>query len=191
MTYRVIFEYEGIGNEAIGKTTFSIVAAPIMDKDRSRRRNRKDFDEKIKEYELLVKQNEDEKERIKLQADMVSSFMADKMGVWNIDAIMKEDIMITHVHFDFEQEMNGATRNHYVYVIYEENNSVVYVQREQWKKFPIPKSKPVTIVAVLPNGNIAMVKHHEIKTKMNQSNNEIHLNSVRQPLSKWVSERKI
>jgi hypothetical protein len=191
MTYRIIFEYDESGNEDIGKSSFSIMASPIMDKDQSRRRNRKDFEEQLKEYELLVQQNEAEKERIKIQADMVNSFKADKMGIWNIDAVMKEEIMITHMHFDFEKEMYGSSKEHYVYMIYEENNSVVYIQRNEWAKFPVPKNKPVTLVAVLSDGNVALVKNDEIKTKLKPASSDMHVSSVRQPLSAWLSERKI
>ena len=192
MTYRINFEYSEPGDEtALGKINFSILASPVMSKDQSRRRNRKDFEEQMKEYELLVKQNEAEKERVKLQADMVNSFKADKMGVWNIDAIMKEEIMITHIHFDFEKEMNGSSKEHYVYMIYEENNSVVYIQRNEWAKFPIPKNKPVTLVAVLSDGNVALVKNDEIKSKLKEANSDMHVSSVRQPLSAWIRERRI
>jgi hypothetical protein len=191
MTYRIGFEYDEAGNEDIRKNSFSIIASPIMDKDQSRRRNRKDFEQQLKEYELLVQQNEAEKERVKQQADMVNSFKADKMGVWNIDAIMKEEIMITNMHFDFEKELNGPTKDHYVYMIYEENNSVVYIQRNEWAKFPVPKNKPVTLVAVISDGNIALIKSEEIKNKLNTNKGDIHLSSVRQPLSNWLKDRQI
>ncbi|MBU6157666.1 MAG: hypothetical protein KGP35_01430 [Bacteroidetes bacterium] len=181
MEYRITFSYEQFDSTEKGMIKpFEIIAQPIMN-EKNRRQNRLAFSEKMKAYELLVKQNEEELERVKLQADLVNSFEANNMGVWNIDRILKTETIITHAIFDFESDLKGSQKDHYAYLIFEENNTVITIHRKDWEKFPFPADKKYQIVAVLNDGSVATVTHDEILRKLKSGTTDIRLNSVKKP----------
>jgi hypothetical protein len=106
LEYQITFTVEGIGqdNKPI-KESFSILAKPIFNNNLSKKNQRKEFEEKMEEYTVLENERIQELERVKKQADLVNSFKANKMGIYNIDKIMKETMITTNIHFDFENEL--------------------------------------------------------------------------------------
>jgi hypothetical protein len=187
MEYKIRFRYE---EDVVEKTsltkTYELIAQPMMDERNSKRKNRRHFSEKMREYELLVKQNEEELERVKLQAELVNSFQANNMGVWNIDKIMQEEVIITKAEFDFEHSLKGPQKEHFVYMIMEENNSVVKIHRYEWSKFPFPRNKRFSIVAVLTNGTIASVGYDELQRKLKPGQTQVLLTSEKKSANQFI-----
>jgi hypothetical protein len=180
MQYEITFSLdEHISKEYGVSPTYSFLAKPIMSKDQSRRKNRKEFEQKMEEYALLLKQNEEEKERVKMQADMVNAFSINQTGIWNIDKIMKEEVIITKVYFDFEGEMKGMKSEHKIFMIFEDNNSVIYVSRSEWDKIPFPINKHVSIAAVINNSKVAFIPSEDIRNIVKRGYHEISLTSKR------------
>jgi hypothetical protein len=192
MEYEITFGFDEETVKILGiDKTFSIIARPIMHKDQSRRKNRIEFEEKMKAYKIALQENEEERARIKQQADFVNQFKINQMGIWNMDKIMSEEVMITKVSFDFEKMLKGPHTEHNAYVIFEENNSVVYVNRSGWSKFALPtKRKKISIVAVLPDAQIAVVSSEEISNQIKKGSNNIFLSSKKMSANEWMAKSK-
>jgi hypothetical protein len=191
MEYQITFSIdESIAQYSKVPTSFSLLAKPVMNNDQSKRKNRKSFEEKMEAYHEIAKRIDDERQRVKQQAEMVNTFAINRMGIWNIDRLMKEESIITHVHFDFENEMIGSSENHKVFMIYEENNSVVYVKKNEWKYFMLPKNTRASIVAVLPDSKVAVISAEKIAAEIKKGANEIFLKSEILPLQEWIAQNQ-
>ncbi len=187
MQYRIRFSFDESTAKEYGVDSIcSFLAQPIMSNDQSRRKNRKAFAQKIEEYELLVKQNETEKERVKQQAEMVNAFSINQTGVWNIDKIMKEEVIITKVKFDFENEMKGSKNDHKIFMIFEDNNSVIYVPRTAWNEIPFPANQSVSIAAAISVSEVAFIPSEVVKGSVRKGNREINMSSQRMSYKDFV-----
>jgi hypothetical protein len=191
MEYTITFTVEETGedNKPI-KQSFSILAKPIINKELSKKNQRKEFEEKMEEYTVLEKQRIEELERVKKQADLVNSFKANKMGIYNIDKIMKEDMIITNIHFDFENELKGSKDEHQVFMILEEDNSVIAIKRESWNKITIPASRKFHFIAVLPGSTIAYIAADQIQRKIALNSKEITLSSQRSSAEAYLKKNE-
>jgi hypothetical protein len=188
MEYKIRFRFDDENIENTGMNqTFEMLAKPLMGENKSKRKNRLHFSEKMREYELLVKQNQEELERVKLQAELVNSFKANSMGIWNIDKIMQEEMIITKAKFDFESSLKGPQKDHFVYMIMEENNSVIYIHRREWPTFPFPKNKRFCIVGVLTDGTIASIGYDEIHRKLKPGQADISFISEKKSAKNFLA----
>ena len=189
MQYRIRFVFNDEKAKEYGvDSVYSFLAKPVMSSDQSRRKNRKEFAQKMEEYERLVKHNEAERERVKLQAEMVNAFSINQTGVWNIDKIMKEEVIITKVNFDFENEMKGSKTEHKIFMVFEDNNSVIYVSRSEWDKIPFPANQRVSIAAVLNGSQVAFIPSEVVKSSVRKGNREINLGSQRMSYNDFVQK---
>jgi hypothetical protein len=191
MEYRITFSIDVKGeDDKHFKESFSILATPVFETGMSKKEQRREMERRMDEYVTLENQRIEELERVKKQADLVNSFKAQQMGVYNIDKIMLEEIIITNVHFDFESELYGSKDEHKVFLILEENNSVIPVNRENWASMSLPINKKFHFIAVLPNSRIALVSSDQIHSKLNQSRKEITLSSERKPAEAYFNATK-
>ena len=128
----------------------------------------------------------DEKIRLEAEADMVSSFQIRQLGVWNIDKIMKnEDLVNYSLEFDFEKNIDPLVNHVKLFVLYEEDNSVVYYLPQDWDKVRLSKTKRISLVAVLPNNKVAFVDPKNVNTMVKQGSSNIFFNTVEQPASSF------
>ena len=190
MEYTITFTVEGTGddNKPI-KESFSILAKPVLNKGMSKKNQRKEFDKKMDEYVVLEKQRIEELERVKKQADLVNSFKANQMGIYNIDKIMTEDMITSNIHFDFENELKGNKEEHQVFMILEENNSVIVIKRDSWNKMTIPSKRKFHFIAVLPGNAIAYVASDHIQGKLSMGKTELALSSQRKPADAYFKQQ--
>jgi hypothetical protein len=191
MEYKITFTVEGTrqDNKPI-KESFSILAKPIFNNNLSKKNQRKEFEEKMEEYTVLENERIEELERVKKQADLVNTFKANKMGIYNIDKIMKEDMITKNIHFDFENELKGSKGEHQVFLILEEDNSVIAIQRENWSKMTIPASRKFHFIAVLPGSAIAYITADHIQRKLALNNEEITLSSQRSSAEAYFKQHE-
>jgi hypothetical protein len=190
MHYRITFSFdESIINQYGTDSIYSFLAKPIMRNDQSRNKNRKDFEQKMEAYASLLRQNEEEKERAKQQAAMVNAFRINQTGVWNIDKIIKEEVIITKVNFDFESEMKGPKTEHKIFMILEDNNSVIYVSRSEWDKIPFPANQRISIAAVLNGLQVAFIPSDIVQGSIRKGNFEMHLSSQRMSYHDFLQKK--
>ena len=154
--------------------SLSIQASPFRKSDTA-------FTKQLDDYKKAIVQMNDEKIRLQAEADMVSSFQIRKLGVWNIDKIMNnEDLIKFSLKFDFEKQIDPLLNHIKLFVLYEEDNSVVYYLPQDWNKVRLSKTKRTSLVAVLPNNKVAFVAPNTVNASVNQSNGNIFFNTVEQ-----------
>jgi hypothetical protein len=85
--------------------------------------------------------------------------------------------------FDFEKQIDPLVNHIKLFVLYEEDNSVVYYLPQDWDKVRLSKTKRSSLVAVLPNNKVAFVDPKRVNAKVNQGNSNIFFSTVEQPAS--------
>lgn len=178
--YQLIFTrsitVKGAGEE---NRSLTILASPIITSDTS-------FKKQLLDYEKTLAIMKDEKIRLQAEADMVSSFQIRKMGIWNIDKLMKNsDLTEVSVNFDFEKKLDPLVNNVKLFVLYEEDNSVVFYFPKDWKKVKLSKTKRNSLVAVLPDNKVAVVDAKEVNAVINNGKPSLYFNTVEKPASSY------
>ena len=159
--------------------SLTILASPVITSDTS-------FTKQLLDYEKTVASMIVEKVRLQAEADMVSSFQIRKMGIWNIDKLMKnDDLTEVSVNFDFEKKLDLLVNNVKLFVLYEEDNSVVYYLPQDWKKVKLSKTKRNSLVAVLPDSKVAVVDAREVSAMMNNGKAALFFNTVERPANSY------
>ena len=152
-------------------------ATPIMN-EKTKRKDRKSFAVQMKEYNDYITKIAEEKIRVEKEADLLNAFKINKMGIWNIDCLQRQsEVIFTKINFDFQNEIDPTVNKIKVYVIFEKSNSVVQYLPKDFNIIGIPASMEVSIVAVLPNNNIAFVDDEQIKEKMKKNNQNLFLST--------------
>ena len=167
---------QGSGNDTI---FLNVQATPSNTSDTS-------FAKQLDEYNRAIVRLNDEKIRLQAEADMVSSFQIRQLGVWNIDKIMNnEELVKCSLKFDFEKQIDPLVNHVKLFVLYEEDNSVVYYLPQDWDKVRLSKIKRTSLVAVLPNNKVAIVDPKTVNTMVKQGSADIFFKTFEQPASSF------
>jgi hypothetical protein len=134
----------------------------------------------MEEYELLLAKVNAEKERLAREADFLNSFQMTQMGLCNIDRIMNmSEVVLTDVRFDFEKEVDSRFNKLKFYALYEGSNSYVSYQLNSGDKVAIDKIGRMSLIALLPNGSLALVENQQIKSSISKNSAVLHLTTKR------------
>lgn len=177
LTFKKEIEEPSLSGNEDKKYTKSIVvkATPLLH-EQNKRQDRKAFALQMKAYNEILAKMEDEKLRVSKEADLVNSFKINKMGIWNVDKFLKrDDLIFTKVSFDFEKDIDPEINHVKIYVIYEDDNSVIQFLPTDFSKIGIIKDKKISIVAVLPQNKLAVVNYDVIKKQIALNNQKIYL----------------
>lgn len=137
------------------------------------RKRTEEYEKEIAEFERLQNQRREELARAKREADLIQSFRADRLGIWNVDKLMKmEECTPVYVHFDFEKNLPTKDTKIRLFALYDGENSIAEFPREKWDQVYLQKGKPMRLIALLPNDQLALVDN----------------NSIQQPLEKGLKE---
>ncbi len=163
----------------VEKRSFTLIASPVITSDTS-------FAKQLLDYEKTIASMKDEKIRLEAEADMVSSFTIRQMGVWNIDKIMKNEALENvSVNFDFEKKIDPLVNHVKLFVLYEEDNSVIYYLPKDWNKVKLSKTRRTSFVAVLPDNKVAVVDAKEVSAMIKNGNAKLYFNTVEIPASSY------
>ena len=72
-----------------------------------------------------------------------------------------------------------------LFVLHEEDNSVVYYLPQDWDKVRLSKTKRISLVAVLPNNKVAIVDPKTVNTMVKQSSSDIFFKTLEQPATSF------
>ena len=176
LAFTRLITVQGSGNDTV---SLNVQATPSNTGDTT-------FANQLIDYNKAIVRMNDEKIRLEAEADMVSSFQIRQLGVWNIDKIMKnEDLVNYSLEFDFEKNIDPLVNHVKLFVLYEEDNSVVYYLPQDWDKVRLSKTKRISLVAVLPNNKVAFVDPKNVNTMVKQGSSNIFFNTVEQPASSF------
>jgi hypothetical protein len=189
MEYRITFSIDVKGeDDKLIKESFSILAKPVFENGMSKKEQRREMERRMEEYATLEKQRIEELERVKKQADVVNTFKAKQMGIYNIDKIMVGENIITKVNFDFESQLFDKKEEQQVFMVLEENNSVIPVNRNSWHAMPIPSKAKFHFLAVISGEQIAYVSSDHIQQQLAKNNKEINLTSEKKPAGTYFKQ---
>lgn len=183
-TRKIIYELEFerklfINGEKEENKRFSVQVRPVIDLKRKAQR-RKAFAKQMEEYELLLAKVNAEKERLALQADYMNSFRMRQLGFCNIDRIMNtSEMVLVEVKLDFEKEIDTRFSKINLYALYEGSNSYVSYQFKSGMKVAFDKIGRMTLIALLPNGSLALVENQQIKSNITQNSGILYLTTKR------------
>jgi len=125
------------------------------------------FAKQLLDYEQTIAKMKEEKIRLQAEADMLSSFRIRQMGIWNIDKIMNKDEFVNvSVKFDFERDVDPMINHIKLFVLFEDDNSVISYLPQDWKNVRLSKVKRNSLVAVLPGNKVAIVDAKEVMKKL-------------------------
>jgi hypothetical protein len=97
------------------------------------------------------------------------------MGIWNIDKIMNnEELVSVSLKFDFEKDLDPYVNHIKIFVLHEDDNSVIYYLPQDWKNIRLSKVKRNSLIAVLPGNRVAVVDANTVKSKMQMGGSEIN-----------------
>ena len=165
LTFTKLLTVQGAGEQ---NKSLTVQASPVNIGDTA-------FAKQLVNYEETIVKMNNEKLRLEAEADMVSSFRIRQMGVWNIDKIMNnEELVSVSLKFDFEKDLDPYVNHIKLFVLHEDDNSVIYYLPQDWKNIRLSKFKRNSLVAVLPGNRVAVVDANTVKSKMQMGGSEIN-----------------
>lgn len=165
LTFTRSLTVQGVGEQ---NKSLTVQASPVNIGDTA-------FAKQLINYEETIVKMNNEKLRLEAEADMVSSFRIKQMGVWNIDKIMNnEELVSVSLKFDFEKDLDPFVNHIKLFVLHEDDNSVIYYLPQDWKNIRLSKFKRNSLVAVLPGNRVAVVDANTVKSKMQMGGSEIN-----------------
>ena len=157
LTFTRLLTVRGSGEQ---NKSLTVQASPVNISDTA-------FAKQLVNYDQTIVKMNNEKLRLEAEADMVSIFRIRQMGIWNIDKIInKEDLVTVSVKFDFEKEVDPYVNHIKLFVLHEDDNSVIYYLPQDWKNIRLSKVKRNSLIAVLPGNRVAVVDANTVKSKM-------------------------
>lgn len=150
------------------KNSFSMVASPQLSEKELARAQAK-FNKDLAAYKTEFAAIEKEEERLMLEAGILNKFELNQFGVCNIDKL-KDSTIVAQVSlsFDFEKELIPEINKVMLYLVLENERSVVKFNAFDWDDIPILDLE-CSLVAVLPNGKIAYVSKEQFKAVINKN----------------------
>ncbi len=165
LTFTRLLTVRGSGEQ---NKSLTVQASPVNISDTA-------FAKQLVNYDQTIVKMNNEKLRLEAEADLVSSFRIRQMGIWNIDKIMnKEDLVTVSVKFDFEKEVDPFVNHIKLFVLHEDDNSVIYYLPQDWKNIRLSKVKRNSLIAVLPGNRVAVVDANTVKSKMQMGGSVIN-----------------
>jgi hypothetical protein len=150
----------------------------------------KKYRKEQEKYEALMAERKAEAERLAQQAEMLNTFKANKMGVYNIDKLWKcnpEEIL--PVTFDFSYTLGQSADRITLYAIYEEDNSVItYGLQKEMTPVWMPEGKPIKLLAVLPDNKLAVVDYEAVKNAIAGQKEKLILKSKKYPAAEFFKK---
>lgn len=122
---------------------------PVKDKLR--------YDSLVKTYNDNLALRREKEKLLESQATLRRQLEVTKLGIYNYDILWKKDDMIAlQADFDLQGLSNDGKSDVTVYLITGENRTVVGFPNEDWGKFRFSPSADNKIIAVTPDGRIAL-----------------------------------
>jgi hypothetical protein len=170
--------------------SITIQASPVFDAE-GEESDRAFFEAQMKEYERVLAKLKEEEERLKDQADLLNSFVANNLGVYNIDRLYRcDDLYTIPVSFDFENTVDRKFNNISLYAVYEDDNSVIKYDQRDWKSVSFSANKKMRLIVVLPDKMVAVVENQEIQKAIAKKEKEIFFVTRRYPADEYIRAGK-
>lgn len=162
--YALTFTQFDRGEENASKGIQKTILASPMTSRSDMKKRMAIYEKEVAEVERRERARQEALVLAKRQADLIQSFKADRLGIWNVDRFQKmEDCVPVYVHFDFEQQFKSDERPIRLFALYDGDNSIKEYDRADWKAVYLQKGKPMRLIALLPNDQLALVDNNNIQ----------------------------
>ena len=176
LTFTQFDRGEGSPESGIQKT---ILASPMTTRGDMKKRMAI-YEKEVAEVERRERARQEALALAKREADLVQSFRADRMGIWNVDRFQKmEDCVPVYVRFDFEKSIKSGDRPIRLFALYDGDNSVMEYAPSDWKAVYLQKGKSMRLIALLPNDQLALVDNEKIQPVLEQGKTEVSFETKR------------
>ena len=90
-----------------------------------------------------------------------------------------EDCVPVYVRFDFENSFKDNEKKIRLFALYDGDNSVMEYDPSEWKAVYLQKGKPMRLIALLPNDQLALVGNETIQPVLQQDQKEVTFQTKR------------
>lgn len=165
----------------------TILASPIASKGNMKKRM-KEYEEEVAELERKRKERLEQLVRSQKEADLLQFFSADRLGIWNVDRLMKmEDCIPVVVRFDFEKSLPDANKIGSIIALYDGENSVMQYKRDlNGSSIYLQKGKAMRLIVLLPKEQVALVDNSSIQQALESGSKEINLKTQQMSLRDFL-----
>ena len=149
------------------------------------------LERQLKFYEKKLKELEEEQVRVQAESDLHNKFKVSKLGIWNIDRVMKmEDFVIASVSFDFEKEVDARISKIRLFSVFESDRSVLEYLPGQWNKVYLNPSRKMKLLALLPGDQIAVADSSILSEELKQQKEQYTIRTKRMKASEYFAEKQ-
>ena len=181
------FQFDRDNPQANSGMQKTMLASPLTSKTDLKKRM-EEYEKEIAALEQKRRARIEQLARSNNEADLIQYFSADRMGIWNIDRLMKmEECTPVIVHFDFEKIATGADETASVIALYDSENSIVPFKRDGGnKQVYLQKGKAMRLVVLLADQQIALVENESIQQALKNEVKEITFQTKHMSLEKFL-----
>ncbi len=184
--YELSFTQFDRDDSAASKGIQKTILAKAMSSREDMRTRSAEYEKQLAEFERIQNERREELARVKREADLIQSFRADRLGIWNLDKIMKmEDCIPVYVRFDFEKELKKEEKIR-LFALYDGENSIMEFARDKWNQVYLQKGKAMRLIALLPKEKIAVVSDAAIQSALQRSMTEVTFQTERKEAKEFL-----
>jgi hypothetical protein len=163
--------------------SYSAIATPVIAMSDTAR-----FAADLKKYEALLLKLDRADSMARRQADILNRFSVNRLGVWNIDKLMKNDnLQFCQVKPDFMNEDIPNVEKIDLLMMLEDDNSVIRISQQDWKRVPFQKGRRVSMVAVLSGEQVAYYSSTIISEALKDGSQTLDLKSERMSYAAFLA----
>ena len=170
-----------IGGKRISRS-YTVVASPVIARGEEAR-----LAGDLKEYDALMRDLDRADSLARRQADLRNRFSVNRLGIWNIDRLLKtNDGMICRVKPDFAAENIPDLDKIDLMMVLETENSVIRFRRADWENIPLRQGQKVSMVAVLNHDDVAYFSSASIAAALAEGRSNLELKSERMTYAEYL-----
>ena len=170
-----------IGGKRISRS-YTVVASPVIARGEEAR-----LAGDLKEYDALMRDLDRADSLARRQADLRNRFSVNRLGIWNIDRLLKtDDGMICRVKPDFASEDIPDLDKIDLMMVLETENSVIRFRRADWENIPLRQGQKVSMVAVLNHDDVAYFSSASIAAALAEGRSNLELKSERMTYAEYL-----
>lgn len=158
-----------LSNKRQGRTA-EIEVVPMLDGE-DYDKAMAEFRKKEQRYDKVRAQQQEERQRLMAQADMIRTFPVAGFGTYNCDRFLNiPDAMVINATIDFEEDAYMQDQNVALFHITGENRAVVTYRGLQVTNFIFSPSETNYLVTILPGGYLGVVDNSTFREMRGKSN---------------------
>ncbi len=181
------FQFDRHNSQANSGIQKTMLASPLTSKSDLKSRMAK-YEAEVAAWEQKRRERLEQLARSNNEANLIQYFSADRLGIWNIDRLMRmEDCTPVIVHFDFEKNGSTVEKTQSVIALYDSENSVVTFQRDgDNKQVYLQRGKAMRLIVLLADQQIALVENESIQQALKNEVKEITFQTKHMSLGKFL-----